>query len=461
MRALLFVAASILVACLSACATSSALDSAINNESDLPQPIVTRNGPVTESAGNDLLVQVTGADTERERAQLKHLTDSVRASLSSPLVAGNKVAVLVDGPATFAAIDKAVAQARHHIHVETYIFADDELGRKFATLLIEKKRQGVEVRVIYDAIGSIETTGSFFEDLRAGGVEVIQFQPLNPVRTWFWQFHNRDHRKIIVVDGRIAFTGGLNISEAYSAASSTKPGPEAGLKEGWRDTHVQIEGPVVEQFQRLFLETWAQLQGKLDAPRAHYYPELTPCGDHLVSAVASSGLKERDEAIFKTYLTAIENASKRVWITQAYLLPPKKLSDALISAARRGVDVRIVVPGFSDSKLVLHASHHEYEGLLKGGVRLFESNDALLHAKTALIDDSLAIIGSANLDYRSFLHNNEVTAVIIGHEAAQRMDAIFRRDLTQGTELTLEKWQQRSAWQRTQESLSSLLKFWL
>jgi cardiolipin synthase A/B len=425
------------------------------------QPVVSKRSVVTEYSGEKLIAEVAGADTRKEQEQLKKLADGVRKSLSSPLVAGNKVTVLVDGPATFVAIDKAIAAARHHVHVETYIFADDELGTKFATRLKEKKRQGIEIRIIYDAVGSIKTPDAFFDDLRTAGIDVIKFHPINPVKTWFWRFHNRDHRKIIVVDGRTAFTGGINISDTYSSGSASKPGPEAGLTEGWRDTHVEIEGPAAEQFQRLFVETWTKLGGKLTSAENLYFPTPTPVGDHLASAVASSGVRQMDEAIYRTYLEAIRNSSKRIWITQAYLLPPDELTDALTQAVQRGVDVRIVVPGFSDSKLVLHAAHGEYETLLKGGIRLIESKEALLHAKTALIDDWVTIIGSANLDYRSFLHNNEVTAVVIGEEIGRRMYAIFQRDLDQGKELTLQKWRERSAWKKTQETLSGLLKFWL
>jgi cardiolipin synthase len=452
---LLAITAALLVA---GCATSNDLKS---KGPVVTQPIVTTRGPATEAAAEKLLDDAAGADTKKEQTQLERLVGSVRTSLSSPLTAGNKVTVLVDGPATFVAIDKAIAAARHHIHVETYIFADDQFGQKFADLLIAKRQQGVEVRVVYDGLGSVSTAGDFFEKLKAAGVEVVEFRPLNPVKTFFWHMHNRDHRKIIIVDGRVAFTGGLNISGAYSASSASKPGPESGLKEGWRDTHVQIEGPVVEQFQQLFLDTWSQLGGMLMTPSSSYYPPTSPIGADLVSAVGSSGLKQQDEAIYKSYLAAIRNCSSRIWITQAYFLPPEELRDALIEAASRGVDVRIVVPGFTDSKLVLSASHREFEPLLKGGVRLAEAEDALLHAKTALIDNSLVIIGSANLDYRSFLHNNEVTAVIIGDDTGHRMQAVFTKDWDQGKEITLSEWKKRSLWQKTKESVSGVLKFWL
>ena len=192
-----------------------------------------------------------------------------------------------------------------------------------------------------------------------------------------------------------------------------------------------------------------------------FYPTLTAQGDNLVSAVESSGFKQQDEAIYQTYIAAIQSCSKRIWITQAYLLPPKELRTALMAAVKRGVDVRIIVPGFTDSKLVLHASHREYDRLLANGIRLFETKGALLHAKTALIDDSVTIIGSANLDYRSFLHNNEVTAVVVSAATAQQMEVIFRRDLEQSKEITVQSWRSRSLWRRAQEVVSGVLKFWL
>lgn len=449
---------------LTGCTTFASLSTKRQGANDAvaaKQPIVTQGGTATEKNSEKIVARVTGANTDSEEQKVDRLVDDVRRSLSAPLTTGNKVGILVDGPATFVAIDAAIAQARQHVHVETYIFSDDEFGRKFANLLIRKRREGVVVRVIYDAVGSIDTKTEFFEELQLAGVDVIEFQPLNPLKTMFWKMHNRDHRKIIVIDGLVAFTGGMNISNAYSSGSSTKPGPESGLEEGWRDTHMQIEGPAVEQFQKMFLNTWSALGGKLPEDRSSYYPTLVAQGDNLVSAVESSGFKQQDEAIYQTYIAAIQSCSRRIWITQAYLLPPKDLRAALIAAVKRGVDVRIIVPGFTDSKLVLHASHREYDRLLAGGIRLFETKDALLHAKTALIDDAVTIIGSANLDYRSFLHNNEVTAVVVNAATAQRMETIFRRDLEQSKEITLQTWRSRSLWLRAQEAMSGLLKFWL
>lgn len=449
------VCAMFLMACVTAaCVASSRLAPTADKAS---QPIVSSRGAQL----NPTHPAVERAVGTRMNARVDRLVEAVRESLDSPLYTGNRVATLIDGPATFAAIESAIAQAKHHVHVEAYILADDDIGQRFARLLTTKRQDGVEVRVIYDAVGSVDSSAAFFDSMRDVGIEVLEFRPINPVRTYFWRFHNRDHRKLIVVDGRIAFTGGLNISRTYSSASTAKPGPEKGLEEGWRDTHVQIEGPSVRQFQLLFVDTWTQIGGQLGQPIDAYYPQLQAVGDQLVAAAASTGAKREDEAIYHTYLAAIRNSSRRVWITQAYFLPPAELRDALVAAVRRGVDVRILLPGFTDSKLTLHASRHEYEPLLRGGVRLIEKEDALLHAKTALIDDTLSIIGSANLDYRSFLHNNEVTAVIFGKETAQHMQATFVKDLNSGKELTLAKWQARPWWQRVTESVSGLAKYWL
>ena len=219
---------------LSGCTTAASLSAKPQGEANLSvaakQPIVTQGGMVSEKQSEKIVARVAGADTPREEQKIDCLVDEVRRSLSAPLTTGNKVRILVDGPATFNAIDAAIARARHHVHVETYIFSDDELGRKFASLLIKKRHEGVVVRVIYDAIGSIETSARFFDELKQAGVEVIEFQPLNPLKTWFWQMHNRDHRKIIVIDGVVAFTGGMNISNAYSLV----PPPSQVRNRDWR-----------------------------------------------------------------------------------------------------------------------------------------------------------------------------------------------------------------------------------
>ena len=400
-------------------------------------------------------------DDRVETEHVREMLDAFRERADAPLVAGNRVALLVDGPQTLRAIRSAIENARHHVHLETYIFSDDEVGRALRELLIRRRQDGIEVRVLYDAIGSVTTPAAFFAPLQQAGVEVLQFRPLNPTRTVPWKINNRDHRKIVVVDGRVAFTGGINISSTYASASTSRPGPETGREEAWRDTHVQIEGPVAAQFQTLFLQTWERAGGSIDGGSAQYFPPLAPSGAELVAVVATSGGDRTETTIYDTYAAAIGHASRRLWLTQAYFAPDSGLRRALIDAAGRGVDVRIIVPSFSDSGLIFHASRKDYDELLAGGVRIYEQRYAMLHAKSMVIDTALSMVGSANFDMRSFLHNNEVNAVVVGSEFAQRMEALYERDLRDTRELQLQSWRQRPWLDRAKELASSLFSYWL
>lgn len=385
-------------------------------------PVVTAAGRLSEQRVANLLEHRFGSTDD---AGLRRLIDAFRAQAQAPLVTGNRVELLIDGPQTLQAMRKAIHAAKHHIHLETYIFADDAIGQEFRELLIERRRAGIEVRLIYDALGSLGSSGAFFDGLRAAGAEVLAFRPLDPVRTPLpWKINNRDHRKLLVVDGRTAFTGGINISDAYADSSSTSPGPKQGLQQAWRDTHARIEGPVAAQFQALFLATWTRAGGKL-VSSADYFPTIQPTGTDWVAAVALDVDQAKTSPIYATYLASIRTASARVWLTNAYFAPNRELRRALIEAAARGVDVRLIVPGFTDSGLILHASRASYDELLAGGVRIFEQRHALLHAKTAVFDTALSIVCSANLDMRSFLHNNEINAAIVWRSFAQHMEQVF------------------------------------
>jgi cardiolipin synthase len=442
--------------------TAACASPRVKDDASEKAPIVAPGGvALSASRAERLLDQRLDAATDN--AHVRELLDSFRKQSQTPLVAGNRVSLLIDGPQTLDAIRRAIAQARHHVHVETYIFADDEVGGAFRDLLLERRRAGVEIRVLYDGIGSLATPAEFFEPLRAAGAEVRQFRPPDPVRTpLVWKVNNRDHRKIVVVDGRIAFTGGINISSTYASSSRKKPGPEAGREEAWRDTHVQIEGPVTAQFQTLFFEAWAHAADDREAPQGEpYFPSIEPVGQDLVAAVATRGGDEDLSAIYGTYVATIRHASERLWMTQAYFAPNGKLLQELIAAAQRGVDVRIVLPGFTDSSLIFHASRSTYEQLLAGGVKLYEQRDALLHAKTLVIDGALSMVGSANFDMRSFLHNNEVNAVVVGSDFARRMEQVFERDVASAAEITLEAWRKRSVVEKMKEKGASLFSYWL
>lgn len=447
---------SLLALACAACATPRSLPA--SEAAADPPAVVSPAGQVREHDIERLLERRLGA---QDNPQLHALIDSFRAQAQAPLITGNRVQLLIDGPQTLQAMRQAIRSARHHVHLESYIFADDAIGHEFRELLQERRRAGIEVRLLYDAVGSSATSGTFFDGLRAAGAEVLAFRPLDPVRTPLpWKINNRDHRKLLVVDGRSAFTGGINISGAYADASTTSPGPEQGLEEGWRDTHVRIEGPVVAQFQALFLASWTRAGGRLSSSDS-YFPTLQPTGSEWVAAVALDVDRSETSPIYATYLASIRAASQRIWLTNAYFAPNRELRRALIEAAARGVDVRLIVPGFTDSGLILHAARATYDELLAGGVRIYEQRHALLHAKTAVFDTALSMVGSANLDMRSFLHNNEINAAIVGRSFAQQLEQAFERDLRQARELDLEQWRQRPWRQRMKEVGSRLLSYWL
>jgi cardiolipin synthase len=441
------------------CASPAALSSRASSAERVKAPVVTSAGALPPRAAERVVAQ--RLDDLHESEHVRELIDAFRESAAAPLVAGNRVTLLVDGPKTLAAIRRAIESAQHHVHLETYIFADDEVGRALRDLLIRRRQEGIEVRVLYDAIGSVTTPAAFFEPMRQAGVEVLQFRPLDPTRTVPWKLNNRDHRKIVVVDGRVAFTGGINISSTYASSSSLRPGPERGQEQAWRDTHVEIEGPAAAQFQTLFVKIWERAGGKLGNASAQYFPPLAPSGAELVAAVASSGGDRHETTIYDTYVATIGHASRRLWMTQAYFAPDPALRRALIAAARRGVDVRVIVPSFSDSALIFRASRADYDELLSGGVRIYEQRYAMLHAKSMVIDSALSMVGSANFDFRSFLHNNEVNAVIVGSEFAERMEALFQRDLGDTRELHLETWRKRPWLDRFKETTSSWFTYWL
>lgn len=377
-------------------------------------------------------------------------------------MSGNQVGVLIDGPQTYASIESELKRARHHIHIETFIFGADEVGRRFGKLLADKRKEGVEVRVLYDSIGSMETPKEFFEELRGQGIEVREFRPMNPVKNpRIWDIQNRDHRKIVVVDGKVGFTGGINIDSTYSSASTSRPGPKRGMEDGWRDTHIRIQGPAVKQLQTLFFETWARAGERVQVnDEQEYFPKPRPAGDMLVTIVANDSESD-DRSLYGTYIAAFTHAEQRLWITHAYFAPNDELLSAMEKAAQRGADVRLIVPAFTDSKIVLNATHATYARLLKAGVRVYELQDALLHAKSVVVDGTVSIVGSANLDMRSFIHNDEANAIVISRDFGQRMEEVFNKDQRASKPVKLERWEKRSWWRRMKEFTVGLFSYWL
>ncbi len=378
----------------------------------------------------------------------------------SPLTVGNKVVLLQDGPATFAAMFEAIRGARDHIHMETYIIEDDEVGRKFAAALKAKQAQGVEVTLVYDSVGSLETPKAFFKALSDSGVKLVEYNPVNPLTAKAgWDVNQRDHRKLLIVDGRSVFLGGINISSVYSRGSSRGGSSRRGSVAGWRDTHLMIEGPVVAEFQKLYLATWEKQKGAALASRNHFPRPVTAGGD-LVRAIGSTP-DDDYSLIYATLISAIGAAESSVHLTNAYFVPDPQLLAALKDAAARGVDVSIILPGNSDSWLVFNAGRSYYAELLAGGVKIHERRGPLLHAKTASIDGVWSTVGSTNLDWRSFLYNDEVNAVILGAQFGGQMRAVFDADLAASDAITPQSWSDRALAHRAREVAARLWAYWL
>jgi cardiolipin synthase len=364
-------------------------------------------------------------------------------------VPGNRVELLVDGPATHRAMNAAMAAARDHINLETYILEDGEVGDRLARLLEKKAAAGVKVSVLYDGVGSLRTPKEYFERLEKAGIRTCAFNPARKVS----KVNNRDHRKILVVDGRIAFTGGVNVSEAYASSSITarrrQENEETKAKEGWRDTQVRVEGPVVAQFQRAFIDAWL-LQDCGPSTEARHFPALEPLGDKHARLVKADP-QARESEMYGELLKAIDRAERRVWLSFGYFVPDPRTKSTLLAAARRGVDVRLVLPGFSDFWAPVQAGRSHYDELLAAGVRIYEWREALMHAKTAVIDSRWSSVGSTNLDWRSFVHNYEADLIVLDPGFAAGMEKRFQLDLEAATAIERDVWRERGIGARVKE----------
>jgi len=442
---------------LSACATLPDVDRSA--PASATPTVATAKGPLQSKQAAALLARRWA----RATPDMKALAIQEEAATGVPLIAGNKVTLLIDGPATMKEMMAAVRTAKSTINLETYIFDQDGLGLEFADLLIEKRRQGLIVNVMYDSVGTLSVPQPFFDRMKAGGVNLLAFNPVNPVaRVGKWEVNNRDHRKLLVVDGNTAFTGGINISSDYANSSffgsRRRPNEADGKKVGWRDTHVKVEGPAVAAFQYSFVNNWVH-QDAGELPEADYFPPLSAVGDKVLRVLASD--PDKGYEIYKSLVLAIGESKKTVHITSAYFVPDQQIVDALIAAARRGVDVRLVLPGVTDHGLVLHAGRAFYDQLLAGGVKIHQLQVAVLHAKTAVIDGSWSTIGSANIDRRSFIHNYELNVIILDQAFGQEMERAFSEDLRDSKEVTREEWSRRPFSDRIKEWGSRLTEYWI
>jgi cardiolipin synthase len=389
----------------------------------------------------------------------RHIT-VVESVTESPLTKGNKVTLLTDGQATYAAMFEALKNAEDHINLESYIIEDDETGRKFSDLLLQKQAEGVQVHVIYDSLGSMNATDSFFQRLRDGGIQVVDFNPINPLNAREeWGLTHRDHRKMLIVDGKVAIIGGINISKVYSSSPfKRKKNKKAPIH--WRDTDVRIEGPAVAEFQKLFLDTWSKQKGPKLSERSNYFPDVKEKGTALVRVVGSTP-GETNRIPFIVYVSAITFAEHSIHLTNSYFFPDDQILQALTDAARRGVDVKIILPGITDSTLAYYAQRYYYSELLKSGVKVYEHSTSLLHAKTAVVDKVWSTVGSTNLDFLSLLHNDEVNAVVLNHDFAVEMEKMFVKDLENSRQIHWDEWKKRPVLLKVREWFVNLFVRWL
>jgi cardiolipin synthase len=370
-------------------------------------------------------------------AKLLHRIDQ------GPILGGNRVDLFFRGDRAFGAMCRAIDAAQSEVLLESYILKDDTTGHGFLEALASARARGVKVRVLADFFGSLATRRSFWAEMRRRGIEVRLFNPRFP-HLVFQPY--RDHRKILVVDRRVVFTGGMNIADEYGSAPGSHRGP-------WRDTHARVEGTAAWEMATVFSEAWKRSGG---GPLG-----LKPLGKNPaepVSILTLDSLPGRGHGETAAALSAIVAAARRrVWITNAYFAPRRRAVTFLAEAARRGVDVRVLLPGRTDVPLVRHAGHAYFQQLLRGGVRVFEYRTAILHAKALVADDFVSVVGSTNLDFRSFHFNAECNLVILDEGVGRVLAAAFEDDLTRSDEITPARWRKRRALHALGDSAARLL----
>lgn len=338
---------------------------------------------------------------------------------------------------------EAVGAARREVLVESYIWRDDATGRAMLDDLARAAARGVRVRALADALGSFATRREFWREMERRGIEARRFHPLVPE---LWNQLFRDHRKILVADRRVAFTGGMNIAEEYGSfpslarAEPERP-PEPALRRAWRDTHVRVEGPVAWEMAVVFAEGWARARGEPFALETLEVAAAPADGARILVLDARPGRGYAEAAAVLAAIVAA--ARRRVWITNAYFAPRPAAVHILGSAVRQGVDVRLLLPGETDVPLVRHAGHGYYRALLERGVRIFEYRRSILHAKSMVADGRASVVGSTNLDFRSFHFNAECNLVILDPDTGGRLEEVFQEDLEDAEEITLEAWTRR------------------
>lgn len=370
-----------------------------------------------------------------------------------PLYPGNRIRVFREGSGAFRSMERAIRAARESVFFEVYIFAADACGERILGLLAEAARRGARVILLVDAVGSLETGDAFFEPLREAGGRVEWFNPIFGWHRKRWNPSQRDHRKILVVDGRVAYVGGMNVDNATSANHETDPA-------AWRDTHARVSGPVVGEIRDLFSGHFEWVTGEKLREEAEEAAPAAPAGDSAARVVGGEP-GTRIGPIRRAYGFALRRARRSAYFTTAYFVPPRSFLRSLKRAARRGVDVRLLVPGRTDHVFVMRAGQSFYAQLLRAGVRIYEWTRSPLHAKSAVVDGVWGVVGSSNLDVRSFEINYEADLHVAGPRVGFFLTAIFMKDIAAAAEIRAGEWEKRGAWRKVTEKFCALFRRFL
>jgi cardiolipin synthase A/B len=455
---------------LTACATVPVVDENAAQPSSRVHMVGSR-GPLTQRQAKAVLSRLA-AQAPNAGALERHLAIE-QAVAESALFTGNQVQILRDGDQTFPAMFAAIHSAQRFLLLEYYIFEDVSCnGEQLGDLLVAKARAGVRIHVIYDGIGSIDTPADFFDRLKGAGVQMVEFNPPNPLKGGRrFSINDRDHRKMLIADGDLVMVGGVNLSKTYQSApgsgpsgrggqgssgqgSSRKGADGEGAKDPamqppdvWHDTDLQIRGPVVVELQKLFRQHWQEQQGGPLVIDADHPP---PAGNEVVRIIGSQP-KQLTSRYYVTLLTAIHNAESSIWVTSAYFVPTHQEKEGLIHAARAGIDVRLLLPSHSDSSPALQVQHSHYSDLLAAGVKIYERNSGILHSKAVVVDGVWSITGSSNFDHRSILFNDEVDAVVLGKETGEQLRTLFQSDLEDARGIDLQEWRKRGVLTKLRE----------
>jgi cardiolipin synthase len=372
---------------------------------------------------------------------------TMHALTGAAMSEGNRIQILRNGVQIFPSMLSAIRNAKKTINLEFYIYWDGEIGREFAETLAERARAGVKVNVVLDSVGSAPISSDLTEFMERNGISIEWYHPLR----WYTlaSFNHRTHRKLLIIDGEIGFSGGVGIADVWLG--------DADREDHWRETVIRVEGPVVTQMQFAFMDNWVKSRGEL-LTGLDYFPKLDSRGTCLTQVLKSSP-SEGSSAVKLMFVVSIVSAQKSIYINSAYFVPDADTIRALEGAVRRGVDVRVIVPGeFTDVPIVRHAGRLFYSQLMRRGIRMFEYQPTMMHAKTIVVDGIWTSVGSSNFDDRSFRLNDEVNVNVYDESIAAQMEQMFFEDLARSEEVTPRRWLKRPWLDRLKERVAGWLR---